>query len=190
MEVLQHMESTLKLYVYGGKLVKLLKKYDEMFSKDFTVSSNKFAYEIEFWGTGQAVYCLDNKGELVHLLTEFLREMVQVYEHNFDLEKINAFLEEINQHEQEILDTVKKIKWDYQWEEAIVDVDDLEQYVDFDYERDEIVEERGNITSDDVSDDEVMDRVKAFYNYLSYREHYFYDKYTAQETGYISQDFT
>ena len=90
MEVLQHMESTLKLYVYGGKLVKLLKKYDEMFSKDFTVSSNKFAYEIEFWGTGQAVYCLDNKGELVHLLTEFLREMVQVYEHNFDLEKINC----------------------------------------------------------------------------------------------------
>lgn len=180
------MEERLFFYVYGGKLVKLLKEYKEEFKYAFDY--NKFSITIEFTLLGSYDYFyMDEKGELADRMIDCLRTYIEAFKDELQVEKIEELISKINESKDEIIDTVQKIEWRYERHR-----DGLEMYAFLDsvFCFDELYELVAENFSDEFAsvDDVTEEDVLEYCGCECVTDVYFYDKRKNIEEAYVSVD--
>lgn len=169
------MESTLRVYVYGGKLVKLLKEYQDMFMGYNEVEYNRCSFCFEVIALDENIVCPCEKERVIPCLIEFFEVASELMASEYDIERVKQFVSALKENEREIIDTVKKIKWHYEFTADLDEISDVENYLSFDAEKQEIMEEKGYVSADEVTDEDLLEKVSEFAHCLRYSEEYEYD---------------
>ena len=175
------MEERLMIYVYCGKLVKLMKEYKEEFIYDFDY--NKFSFTLEFPMISEdGDFCISKKEEIVPRMVEAIEAYIESYRDEVNEDKLNELIQKIKKNKEEIVLTTKKIKWDHSVQRDDMDkLEFLEQFFGLDSLREDAVEEFDQFNCvDDVSDDDIIE----CYPFFSFVEIYTYDSRKNQDDRY------
>lgn len=177
------MEERLMIYVYCGKLVKLMKAYKEEFVYGFKY--DKFSFTLDFSMISEnAECCIKKKEELAQGMVKVIQAYIESYQDEVNVDKLNELIQKIMANVTEIAETVKKVRWNHTMDRGDMNFwEYMECFFDEDSLKEDIVEQYEEFNSvEDVTDEDIINLCQ----YDSVSEIYFYDKRTNREASYLS----